>query len=125
MASRVNYLIAHGAYGYPEENWFPWLKNKLSKNAKVIVPKFPTPEGQSLDAWLAIADQSLAGFTPENTLLIGHSAGAVLVLRMAEKTHKPFKAVFSVCPFARPLGLPQFDPLLATFVQPAFDWQAV
>ena len=25
----MNFIIIHGIYGHPEENWFPWLKNKL------------------------------------------------------------------------------------------------
>ena len=125
MNSRLNYLIVHGTYGYPEENWFPWLKNKLSANANVVVPKFPTPEGQTLASWLTIADAAIKNWTPDSTVLIGHSAGAVLVLRMAEKAKKPFRAVYPVCPFAQPLNLPQFDPLLSSFVEPPFDWQAV
>ncbi len=46
-----NVFIFHGSSGYPEENWFPWLKQKLEdKGLEVFVPKFPTPEGQSFEA---------------------------------------------------------------------------
>jgi hypothetical protein len=39
-----NIFIIHGSYGYPEENWFPWLKKELSKlGHRVFVPKFPIP----------------------------------------------------------------------------------
>ncbi len=118
------YLIAHGAFGSPDENWFPWLKSEL-KDACVFVPHFPTPDGQNLNAWLEIASSALKKSSPENTVLIGHSTGALLVLRMAEKTKVPYKAVIAVCPFARPLGLPEFDPLNDSFIKPAFDWKAV
>jgi len=38
-----NAFIIHGTGGYPEENWFPWLKKKLEEfNYKVFVPQFPT-----------------------------------------------------------------------------------
>lgn len=40
----ANVIIIHGAYGNPEENWFPWLKKELEKlDCRVFVPKFPTP----------------------------------------------------------------------------------
>jgi len=125
MRSQVEFLIVHGAHGTPQENWFPWLASELQKYGRVRVPQFPTPTGQNLGAWRAIADAALAGYDPENTVLIGHSSGAVFVLRMAEKTARPFKAIFSACPFARDLGLAEFDPLNSTFVHPAFAWEKV
>jgi predicted alpha/beta hydrolase family esterase len=126
MSSPVNYLIAHGAYGHCEENWFPWLgKNLRAEGCRVAIPNFPTPEGQNLAAWESVALETMRGWNPADTTLIGHSAGAVLVLRLAEKARWPFKAIFSVCPFARMLGLPQFDPLIASFVERPFDWQRV
>ena len=45
-------FLIHGAYGNPNENWFPWLKKQLeNKRNKVIIPTFPTPEGQTLENW--------------------------------------------------------------------------
>jgi predicted alpha/beta hydrolase family esterase len=120
----MNYLIVHGAGGSPQGNWFPWLQDRLAP-VPVRVPRFPTPEGQTLSAWLDIADNALAGWPPENTVLVGHSSGALLVLRLAERAVTPYKAVFAICPFARALDLPEFDPLNASFVHPGFDWEAV
>jgi predicted alpha/beta hydrolase family esterase len=125
MSSSASFLIVHGAYGDPTENWFPWLEQKLKKRGDVRIPQFPAGERQNLDAWLAVADQTLANISPRNTILIGHSSGALLTLRMAEKTRQPFRAVCAVCPFARDLGHADFDPLNASFIYPAFDWQAV
>ena len=51
-------FIFHGTGGYPEENWFPWLKRELeSLDYKVIVPQFPTPENQTLENWFAIFEK--------------------------------------------------------------------
>ena len=119
-----HYLIIHGAYGHPQENWFPWLASALAHHGQVHVPTFPTPEGQNLDAWLKIAETTLQGVSPQNTILIGHSVGAVVALRMTEITDQPYKAVFAVCPFAHDLNL-EFDRLNTSFVHPAFDWSAV
>jgi len=48
-----NIFIIHGSYGYPEENWFPWLKKELKKlGDRVFVPQFPIPkEKRRNQAW--------------------------------------------------------------------------
>ena len=119
----MNYLIVHGAVGNPEGNWFPWLAWQLAPSP-VRRPCFPTPEGQTLSAWLAVADNALKDWDPAETVLVGHSSGALLVLHLAERTATPYKAVFPICPFAQDLNLP-FDILNASFIRPAFDWAAV
>ena len=40
----ANIFIIHGTEGYPEENWFPWLKKELEQKGHIVfVPQFPTP----------------------------------------------------------------------------------
>jgi predicted alpha/beta hydrolase family esterase len=125
MSSTINYLIIHGIYGHDKENWFPWLGKKLEAvGGRVAIPNFPTPEGQTLENWTRIAEEVMRGWDPANTILIGHSAGAVLALRLAEKAARPYKAIFAASPFARPLEIPEFDPYLTTFVGP-FDWKRI
>lgn len=125
MPSVINYLVVHGAYGSPQENWFPWLKQKLEqKKSKVFDPQFPTPENQNIEAWYKIAESALKECDPKNTILIGHSTGAVFVLRMAERTDQPFRAIFSLCPFMQDLGNAVFDPLNASFIKPPFNAKA-
>ncbi len=112
--------------GSPEGNWFPWLKRELEFAGHcVLTPLFPTPEGQSLAAWLDVADKALHGIDLADTVLIGHSAGAILALRLAEKTEEPYRAIFIVCPFIRDLGAEPYDSLNASFVRPAFDWARI
>jgi uncharacterized protein len=125
MRPPTNFLIVHDAGNNPEGNWFPWLRRELQKYGNVFLPHFPTPDGQNLAAWLAVADDALKNISPQNAILIGHSSGALLVLRMAEKTRQPFKAVYAVCPFAKDLNNPVFDPLNESFIRPEFDWNAV
>ncbi|MDD5587407.1 MAG: alpha/beta hydrolase, partial [Alphaproteobacteria bacterium] len=123
MSSKNHFLIVHGAYGDPEENWIPWLKKQLQKEGhEVLTPVFPTPEGQIWDDWHRIAEMALLGRPAANTVLIGHSIAAAFVLRMAEITPEPYKAVFVLCPFVRDLGLPDFDAINATFLHHDFKW---
>jgi len=118
-------IIVHGTCGSPSGNWFPWLERELaSSHGAVSVPAFPTPEGQSFARWREVflkVDNAPA----ESTILIGHSIGAPFVLRMAEEAKRPYKAIIAVCPFAKRLGVKEFDDLNSTFVERDFDWRRI
>ena len=100
MKSEV--FVFHGTGGCPEENWFPWIKQELTKSGvSVKVPQFPTPEGQSLETWLKV----MKPYMPEinkNTLLIAHSLGGLFLLRFLERLQTHVKAAIFVAP---PIGL--------------------
>ena len=45
-------IIAHGIYGNPDENWFPWFKEKLEKlGIETYVPFFPTKDNLKPKDW--------------------------------------------------------------------------
>ena len=107
--------IFHGLGGNPQENWFPWLKQKLELlGHKVIIPSFPDSSHPQLKAWL----QKVESFSFQNTVLIGHSLGVPFILNILEK--KKEKAAFLVAGFCTPLGL-SLDELVKTFLSP-FDY---
>ena len=77
-----NVVIAHGAYGYPQENWFGWINKDLTAlGVECYVPQLPTPSGHNLDNWMAVFDHSIGHLINENSILIGHSLGAAFLLR--------------------------------------------
>jgi len=79
-----NIFLIHGYGGNGKENWFPWLKEKLEKNNyNVIVPVFPTPEGQSLESWKKIFEK-YKKYVNEDTEYVGHSAGCLLIMKLME-----------------------------------------
>ena len=118
-------IVMHGAHGGPETNWFPWLHAELErKGIEVVRPRFPTPEGQSLDAWLAVYD----GFVPPSsarTVLVGHSLGTAMALRVVERASEPFTGLFLAAPFVGALGLPDYDPINTTFFAEPFRWNVI
>jgi predicted alpha/beta hydrolase family esterase len=98
----MNAFIFHGTGGYPEENWFSWLKQKLEiKDFEVFVPQFPTPEGQSLKAWLSVL-APLRNKINGETILIGHSLGGVFTLKLLEILEEPVKLAILV---GTPIGV--------------------
>lgn len=62
-----------------EDNWFPWLKAKLSKvGISASIPALPCPYFPEYEAWKKVFD---AEKIDNNTGLVGHSAGAEFILR--------------------------------------------
>ena len=118
-------IIIHGSYGTPNENWFPWLKSELERlNYKVFIPKFPTPENQSLESWLNIFE-GYKKYLNKNTILIGHSLGPVFILNVLENIDKKIKACFFVSGFLGLLNNRDFDTINKTFVNKEFNWDKI
>ncbi|MBT7903024.1 serine hydrolase family protein [Candidatus Woesearchaeota archaeon] len=123
-------FLIHGAYGTPTENWFPWLKKELEKlNCQVFVPKFPTPQNQTLQNWF-FAFNSYLSKLDENSIVIGHSLGPAFLMRVLETTNsttlsKPIKSAFFIAPFIDFLDNPEFDEINRTFIENNFDWKKI
>lgn len=121
----MHFLFLHSTGGNPNETWFPWLANELQKRKhSVLVPRFPTPEGQNLENWLITMQPYWKVFDKE-LVLIGRSIGAPFALRLLEKSPVKIKAAFLVCGFASDLGLPEFSPLINSFISAPFNWQKI
>ncbi len=79
-----NVLILHAWHNYPADHWYPWLSGELTKKGySVSIPELPTMNTNlpDLEAQLPVA----AAFLKENTIVIGHSLGSLLAMRLAEK----------------------------------------
>ncbi len=115
----MKFFIIHGAYGHPEENWFPWLKERLEEQGhKVVIPKFPTPENQTLDKWMNVFSQYKVD---RDTILIGHSLGVPFILSLLEKFRA--RACFLIAGFCT-LPENQFKEEMRTFIKD-FDYQKI
>ena len=118
-------IIIHGAYGHPQENWFPWLKSELKKiDCQVITPRFPTPKGQSLKNWMKILNREVKNWGSD-IILVGHSLGPVLILKKLEDLQKPIKAAFLVSSPVGLIGIKKFDSIITTFFEQDFNWQKI
>ncbi len=77
-------FIIHGWDGYPEEGWFPWLKEELEKRGfEVIVPTMPEPEEPKIEIWVPFLTK-LIGTPDQNTFFVGHSIGCQAIIRYLE-----------------------------------------
>lgn len=122
-----NVFIFHGAYGYPEENWFPWLKGELEEiGCTVFVPKFPTPKGQTLENWSAVFDK-FQEHVDKDTIIVGHSTGATFALNVIQGSSKKIRAAFLVSGFISPVVDPENEvtEINKTFYEKKFDWKEI
>jgi hypothetical protein len=73
------------------ENWYLYLKGELEKNGvQVIAKTMPDPDIARKEYWLPFIEQQIG--EGEDVILIGHSSGALAIMRYLE-THKVLGAV--------------------------------
>lgn len=86
-------LILHAWYENPKSQWYPWLKKELvNKGYEAEIPDLPTMNSDlpDLDKLLGYLERRI----DKGTIIIGHSLGGVLALRLGEKIR--FKKLISV-----------------------------
>jgi len=126
-SKKYKFVILHGTGGSPDGNWFQWLKKELEKlGHEVFVPKFPTPENQSVDSWCEVLRKEAPFEFGADTILVGHSCGATYMLSILnEDRAKPLAASFFVSGFLHDLGDDDFDIPNHTFTNQDFDWDLI
>lgn len=76
-------LIPGNGGGTPQDNWFPYLEQELPKlGITVINQQFPDAQLARKEYWLPYITELGAD---EQTILIGHSSGAIAALRYAQE----------------------------------------
>ncbi len=78
-----NAVVVHGQMSSPKTGWRPWLVERLeSGGIKAVAPEFPSTQNNKLQDWTEVFDKQKID---ENTVLVGHSRGAMAILRWLEK----------------------------------------
>ncbi|MDB5238432.1 MAG: leuS [Candidatus Kaiserbacteria bacterium] len=81
---KYNYIFLHGKGGSPESDFWPWLKVQLERRGhRVQAPAMPNPADPS-DEEQADHVQKNCTFD-EHTILLGHSFGGIVALRLLER----------------------------------------
>ena len=112
-------IIFHGTGGDPGNCWYRWLGARLeARGYAVEIPHYPGLNRDPIDAFLptVLAHHTL---TPD-TVLVGHSGGAALLLAILERAPVPVAQAILVAGYAtRPND--DEEPVL----QEAYDWAAI
>lgn len=79
-----NYVLLHGFKGSTNGIFFPWLKKELDKQGlKYQAPELPNADAPTEDEQVNFILQNCK--FDENTILFGHSLGAVVAMKVVEK----------------------------------------
>lgn len=118
-----NVIILHGTMGSPDGNWFQWLKTELeSKGLIVWLPQLPNPEQPSLRAEADFVHANAPFPLDEDTLIVGHSSGAILALILAQENKTKIGGIVAVSVFHdNSLKWDANDSLFDV----SFEWQAI
>ena len=93
-------IILHGTLGSPDSNWFQWLKNELEfRGLTIWLPQLPNAEHPSLSKWQQFIKEQSPFPINEETLIVGHSSGAILALVLAENNIEKIGAIVDVSVF--------------------------
>jgi predicted alpha/beta hydrolase family esterase len=120
----TKFLILHGTGASPEANWFMWLKGRLvGEGNEVWLPQLPNSEKPNSKTYNKFLLANKNFVIDSDTILIGHSSGAVEILSLLEHLPKDtvVKAVILVSAFKDDL---KWGALVGLFQEP-FDFEDI
>jgi uncharacterized protein len=115
-----NAIIFHGTDDNPTRYWYGWLGKELEKDGYTVeIPHNPTINKEPI---LTFLPKVLSHHTfDSDTLLIGHSAGAPLILSILEHINVRIKKAVLVSGYCQHPDDQMEDPVL----QEAYDWDKI
>ncbi len=94
----TNVIILHGRNCNPDMFWYNYIKQNLEiKKYDVWIPYLPNNTEARLNEWLSFVLKN--GKFNEETILIGHSAGAALILSILEQLSFKIKQAILISGF--------------------------
>ena len=82
-----------------DANWYGWLENELKSESQfreVVLPEtMPDPVGAKESVWVPFMRETLK--VGADTVVVGHSSGAVAAMRLAEETKVAALVLVSAC----------------------------
>lgn len=79
-------ILLHGTDGDENSNWIPWLKMQLEKRGhEVFAPSLPDSAYPNGEKWVDYILENVPFDFDEETVVVGHSAGAALIPMLLQK----------------------------------------
>ena len=123
-----NVLILHSAGNNSNGSWYLWLKKVLEdRGLKVWLPDLPNSDTPDQDVWTDFIFSNKDWEFNEESILVGHSAGATLILRLLEKLPgnvKINKAIL-VAAYVNKGTIPEYFQYKTGMLKTLFDWNKI
>lgn len=124
QSSQKRVFVIHGYRSYPADCWFPWLKKELQKfGFRVFIPRMPNPAHPQKDSWVRKL-KTVIEKPDKNTYLVGHSLGAIAILRYIESLPQEEKIGRMISVGGRFISNPK-KGIIEGFFHPSLRWQAI
>lgn len=94
----TNFVFLHGYKGSINEDFWPWLKSKLNEY-ELFAEDLPNPAEPELKEQMNFVINNAE--MNENTVIIGHSLGCVLAMKLLEEKNIKIKKLILVAPPAQ------------------------
>ncbi len=95
------YVLLHGFNSSPTHYFFPWLKRELTRHGfSFVSPLLPHPEAPAEDEQVNYVLRNVQ--FNEDTVLFGHSLGAAVAMKVAEKLPHPIAGIVLAGGFIEP-----------------------
>jgi predicted alpha/beta hydrolase family esterase len=114
-----NAIIFHGTGGSPDVCWYRWLGGRLTERGYAVqIPHYPDVNVEPIATFLpkVLANHSF----DEQTVLVGHSGGAALLLAVLEHIDVPVAQAILVAGYCTQPNTAD-EPVL----QASYDWVAI
>ncbi|MBP7708583.1 alpha/beta hydrolase [Candidatus Pacearchaeota archaeon] len=116
---KTNYVLLHGYTANPRDDFHPWLRAELEKRGyKVSVPRLPNTFNPHITQQRDYVLKNCQ-FSPQ-TILLGHSLGSVVALKVLEELQDPIKRLILVSGFVDS-RFQDGEPIES--LQETFDWK--
>ncbi len=117
----VNIILIHGnGGGKGSDNWFPHIEKEMKKfGIPVIARDFPDSILARSSYWIPFLKNELKA--DENTVVIGHSSGAVCAMRFAEKNRLLGSILVGACH----TDLGWENERISGYYDTPWDWDAI
>ena len=99
---KPNYVLLHGFTGRNDKNFIPWVKAELEKRGfEVQAPLMPNTDSPTEEEQVSYVIENCR--IDENTVLLGHSLGSAVAMKVLQKLNRPIAGLVLVASVVEPV----------------------